>query len=182
MWTMPSERTLHSTLQLLLSPLPLVSLEMVYATQVTDNTRSHQWSSSHMLHMFLFGLYFRSCSSRPNRYINDLSSVDHWLGTWGGHCSTIPNTLWALHHDNNMSHSFRANMMLCVELTRSPPRVTALTSTRTLYALSAVLFASDAVRRAHPTTSICLCFDIYTYSFPCTAISLLTMYRPVPQP
>ena len=48
------------------------------------------------------------------RYINDLSSVDHWLGTWGGHCSTIPNALWALHHDNNVSHSLRANMMLCV--------------------------------------------------------------------
>jgi hypothetical protein len=162
MWTMPSERALHSTLQLLLSPLPLVSLEMVYATQVTDNTRSTQWSSSHLLHTGMPHLasYFRSCSLHPNRYINDLSSVDHWLGTWGGHCSTIPNTLWALHHDNNMSHSFRANMMLCVELTQSAPRVLALTSTRTLYALSAVLFACDAVRRAHPTTSLCICLDI----------------------
>jgi hypothetical protein len=46
------------------------------------------------------------------KYINNLPAVDHWLGTWGGKCGTIPNVLWALHHDNNVSHSKRANLML----------------------------------------------------------------------
>ena len=46
------------------------------------------------------------------KYINTLPAVDHWLGTWGGKCPTIPNVLWALHHDNNVSRTKRANLML----------------------------------------------------------------------
>jgi hypothetical protein len=45
------------------------------------------------------------------QYINGAPGLDHWLGTWGGKCDTIPNVIWyesystvsvsnALHHFN----------------------------------------------------------------------------------
>ncbi len=59
----------------------------------------------------VFGVFLYPSMDKA-KYINGLASVDHWLGTWGGKCNTIPNVLWALHHDNNVSHSSRANLML----------------------------------------------------------------------
>ena len=59
----------------------------------------------------VFGVFLYPSMDKA-KYVNGLASVDHWLGTWGGKCSTVPSVLWALHHDNNVSHSNRANLML----------------------------------------------------------------------